>query len=75
MLFGDNIDKDSRWTSYRKMDLDYAAAVRAGGGSVDVIELPDQGITGNSHMLIMDRNNAAIADLIQNWLVSKGLVD
>jgi hypothetical protein len=40
-----------------------------------VIELPDQGIRGNSHMLIMDRNNAAIADIIQNWLVSKGLVD
>jgi hypothetical protein len=49
--------------------------VRAAGGSVDVIELPDQGITGNSHMLIMDRNNAQIADLIQKWLVSKGLVD
>jgi pimeloyl-ACP methyl ester carboxylesterase len=75
MLFGDNIDKDSRWTSYHKIDLDYAAAVRSGGGRVDVIELPDQGIRGNSHMLIMDRNNAAIADLIQNWLVGKGLVD
>ena len=75
MLFGDNIDKDARWTAYHKTDLDYAAAVRAGGGSVDVIELPDQGITGNSHMLIMDRNNAQIADLIQKWLVSKGLAD
>jgi pimeloyl-ACP methyl ester carboxylesterase len=75
MLFGDNIDKDSRWMSYHKIDLDYAAAVRAGGGHVDVLELPDQGIKGNSHMLIMDRNNAAIADLIQNWFVSKGLVD
>jgi pimeloyl-ACP methyl ester carboxylesterase len=75
MLFGDNIDKDARWTAYHKTDLDYAAAVRAGGGGVDVIELPDQGITGNSHMLIMDRNNAQIADLIQKWLVSKGLAD
>ncbi len=75
MLFGDNINKDARWTAYHKTDLDYAAAVRAGGGSVDVIELPDQGIKGNSHMLIMDRNNAQIADLIQKWLVSKGLAD
>jgi pimeloyl-ACP methyl ester carboxylesterase len=75
MLFGDNIDADSRWTAYHKTDLDYAAAVRAAGGSVDVIELPDQGIKGNSHMLIMDRNNAQIADLIQKWLVSKGLAD
>jgi pimeloyl-ACP methyl ester carboxylesterase len=75
MLFGDNIARDSRWTAYHKTDLDYAAAVRAAGGSVDVIELPDQGIKGNSHMLIMDRNNAQIADLIQKWLVSKGLAD
>jgi inorganic pyrophosphatase len=44
-------------------------------GHDEMIELPDQGIRGNSHMLFMDRNNAAIADLIQNWLVGKGLVD
>jgi pimeloyl-ACP methyl ester carboxylesterase len=75
MLFGDSIDKDSRWIAYHKTDLDYAAAVRAVGGSVDVIELPEQGIRGNSHMLIMDRNNAQIADLIQKWLVGKGLVE
>ncbi|MBV9238535.1 MAG: esterase [Xanthobacteraceae bacterium] len=75
MLFGDNIDKDARWTAYHKTDLDYATAVRATGGSVDVIELPDQGIKGNSHMVIMDRNNAQIADIIQKWLASKGLVD
>lgn len=71
MLFGDNIEQDLRWTSYHKIDLDYAAAVRAGGGRVDVVELPDQGIKGNSHMLIMDRNNAAIADLIQKGSLAK----
>jgi pimeloyl-ACP methyl ester carboxylesterase len=75
MLFGDAIDKDSRWVTYRKSDTDYAAAVRAGGGSVDVVELPDVGINGNSHMLIMDKNNAEIAELIQKWMVKKGLVD
>ncbi len=59
----------------RKIDLDYAAAVRAGGGTVDVINLPEIGISGNSHMLMMDKNNAEIADVIQRWLVEKGLVD
>ncbi len=49
--------------------------MRAGGGSVDVIELPEIGIKGNSHMLIMDRNNAEIADLIQKWFGDKGLTD
>jgi hypothetical protein len=49
--------------------------VRAAGGSVDVINLPAIGIKGNSHMLMMDKNNGQIADVIQKWLTDKGLVD
>jgi len=49
--------------------------VRAAGGSVDVVDLPAAGIKGNSHMLMMDKNNGEIADLIQKWLSDKGLVD
>jgi len=49
--------------------------VQAAGGSVDVVNLPERGIKGNSHMLMMDKNNAQIADLIQAWLVTKGLAD
>jgi pimeloyl-ACP methyl ester carboxylesterase len=73
MMFGDNVDLHSRWVAYRKLDLEYAAAIRAAGGKVDVIELPDIGIKGNSHMMMMDRNNAAVADVIQRWLVAQGL--
>jgi hypothetical protein len=75
MMFGDYVDQHSRWAAYKKIDLEYAAAVRAGGGTVDVINLPEIGIKGNSHMLMMDKNNAEIADVIQKWLVGKGLVE
>jgi hypothetical protein len=75
MLFGDYVDQHPRWATYKKMDLEYAAAVRAGGGTVDVINLPEIGIKGNSHMLMMDKNNAEIAEVIQKWLVGKGLVE
>ncbi len=44
----------------------------AAGGSVDVVNLPDIGIAGNSHMPMMDKNNGACADFIQHWLVDKG---
>jgi len=47
----------------------------AAGGSVDVVNLPEIGIAGNSHMLMMDKNNAVTAELIQTWLAAKGLVD
>ncbi len=40
-----------------------------------MINLPDIGIKGNSHMLMQDKNNAATADVIQTWMVGKGLVE
>jgi hypothetical protein len=49
--------------------------VRAAGGKVDVVNLPEVGIKGNSHMLMMDKNNGQIADLIDKWLTDKGLSD
>jgi pimeloyl-ACP methyl ester carboxylesterase len=73
MLFGDNVDLHPRWVAYRKLDVEYAAAVRAAGGKVDVINLPDLGIKGNSHMGVMDKNNDAIADVIEKWLKDQGL--
>ena len=73
IFFGDNIDLHPRWVAYRKLDLAYADAVRAAGGKVDVISLPDIDVRGNSHMMMMDKNNLEVAGLIQNWLEGKGL--
>jgi len=75
MMFGDYIPQDSRWPKMRQQDLDYGEAVRAAGGMVEVINLPDIGIKGNSHMLMMDKNNGETADLIHKWLAEKGLVE
>ena len=75
LLFGDYVDQHPRWAAYKKIDTEYGNAIKAAGGSVDLINLPDIGIKGNSHMLMQEKNNAEIADVIQKWLVSKGLVD
>lgn len=74
MLFGDYVDQHPRWAAYKRIDTEYADAIRAAGGSVDVVSLPDIGITGNSHMMMQEKNNAAIADVIQSWLAAKGMV-
>ena len=74
-VFGDYIDQDPRWVAYSKNVFAYLDAVRAAGGKPDVIELPKIGIKGNSHMMMMDRNNREIADVIGKWLVDKGLSD
>jgi len=75
IMYGDYIPQDSRWPKMRQLGLDYAYAVRAAGGKVDIINLPEIGIHGNSHMLMMDKNNAQTAELIQNWLKQKDLAD
>ena len=40
-----------------------------------MIDLPAIGIRGNSHMLMQDKNNGEIADVIQKWLSDKGLTN
>ena len=70
---GDYIAQDARWPTIRKTATDFGDKITAAGGSVDVVNLPAVGITGNSHMLMMDKNNLAVAQLIQDWLAKKGL--
>ena len=75
LMFGDYVDQHPRWAAYKKIDTEYGNAIKAAGGSVDLVSLPDIGIKGNSHMLMQDRNNAEIAEVIQKWLASKGLAE
>ena len=75
VIYGDNAKDHPRWSKIRAGDVDYADALKAAGGSVDFIDLPDIGIKGNTHMVMMDKNSDQVADLIQKWLVGKGLAD
>jgi hypothetical protein len=73
-VYGDFIAQDSRWPTMRANNLRFHDSIRAAGGRPEVIDLPAMGIKGNSHMLMMDKNNLEIAALIQQWLVGQGLV-
>jgi hypothetical protein len=64
-----------RWATFKKIDTEYANAIKAAGGTVDWINLPEIGIKGNGHMMMQDQNNMQVADVIQKWLVGKGLAD
>ena len=75
MVFGDHVDEHPRWAAFKKIDLAYGDAVRAAGGKVDVVHLPEVGIKGNSHMMMQDKNNGEIADVIQKWLADNKLND
>lgn len=73
-LYGDYIATDARWPTIRGNNLKFHEALRAAGGQPDLIDLPAMGIKGNSHLLMMDRNNLEVADVIQRWLSDKGFV-
>lgn len=42
--------------------------IKAAGGQAEMLSPPDRGIRGNTHMIMQDKNNLQIADLILQWL-------
>jgi hypothetical protein len=48
-------------------------AYNAAGGLAEVLQLPSAGIHGNSHMMMIGRNNLQVAQVIQNWLAKQRL--
>jgi hypothetical protein len=42
--------------------------VNAAGGDGTVLVLPDAGIKGNTHMMMMDSNSEQIADIVESWI-------
>jgi len=72
-VYGDFIDQDTRWPAIRRRGLAFYEKLRTAGATVDVVDLPERGIRGNGHMMMMERNNAVIAQLVQDWLAARAL--
>lgn len=64
IVLGDNIDSDRRWTVLQDKIRRFSQAV----APVTVLSLPEHGIHGNSHVMMMDTNNLQIAALIDHWM-------
>ena len=71
-VFGDYIEQDARWPTIKGNVLRFLGDVGKAGGKYEVIDLPKRGITGNSHMMMMDRNSDQIAGVIDAWLAAQG---
>jgi pimeloyl-ACP methyl ester carboxylesterase len=68
MVFGDHIQESSRWSPRFKACQDFITAFKAAGGKGEFLSLPVIGIHGNSHMMMQDKNNLQVADLILDWI-------
>lgn len=73
LVYGDYWKDSPRWMKTRASVDVLHDRLKAAGAKVEWLDLPAMGITGNSHMLMMDRNSDAIAQMIQDWMVAKGL--
>ena len=79
-LFGDyifngpeNIMSTGFWQGVLQQCRDFADHYNQDGGDAIVIHLPDMGITGNSHFMFQELNNAEIADVVEAWLKEHNL--
>lgn len=64
IVMGDNMDQDKRWPAMRQR----LYAFQSARPSIEWLSLPEQGLCGNSHMLMMDLNSLEVADQVQAWL-------
>lgn len=62
------------WKNYKKNHLVIVEKFKAAGGKPTWVELPDLGIRGNTHMLMMDTNSDQVAQIIQDWIISQNLM-
>jgi hypothetical protein len=70
-LWGDHLElaqPEGSWAKLYFAARAYHDALRAGGGNSTWTYLPERGVRGNSHMLMMDDNSAQIAELIHHWI-------
>jgi hypothetical protein len=73
VVYGDHLDTPTgipnfSWQASYDGCRTFVARVNAAGGRARLMHLPDLGIRGNSHMIMQDRNNLQVADLILKWV-------
>ena len=72
VMFGDHLDMQgggpANWSASYESCQQFVQQVKDKGGDAEMMYLPKLGIKGNSHMLMQDRNNLQLADLILTWI-------
>jgi len=68
VIFGDHIADSPFWPPLLSGCQQFVQQVNAAGGDATMLHLPAAGLFGNSHMLMQDKNNLQVADLILAWI-------
>lgn len=80
LVYGDYIPEkqvadpgQDKWRSELAMARAFVKTVNDLGGDATLIHLPEIGITGNTHFLMAEKNNAEIFSVIRRWMHAKAL--
>ena len=74
VVFGDHRDTPTgiptlpTWQGRFEACQALIARLKSAGGQAEMLNPPDRGIRGNSHMIMQDKNSLQIADLILQWV-------
>lgn len=68
VIWGDYIEGHSTWQTYRLRVDSHVEKLRASHTEVTVLDLPQQGVRGNTHFLMLDRNSDVIVRDVIAWL-------
>jgi hypothetical protein len=72
VMFGDHLGDvqggPATWPQSFDSCQKFVQQLKDAGGDAEMMSLPKLGIKGNSHMLMQDRNNLQLADLILDWI-------
>jgi hypothetical protein len=72
VMFGDHLGDIkggiANWMDSFQTCQKFVQQLKDAGGDAEMMHLPQLGIRGNSHMLMQDRNNLQLADLILSWI-------
>ena len=72
IIFGDYLELptgiEHSWQGACEQCETFVNSVNKMGGNAKVVRLADEGIKGNSHMLMQDKNYLDIADRIRDWM-------
>jgi pimeloyl-ACP methyl ester carboxylesterase len=74
VVFGDHRDTPTGISSRPSWQLSFDGCqeligrLKAAGGQAQMLDPAQRGIRGNSHMIMQDKNNLQVADLILQWI-------
>lgn len=68
MVWADHFSASAQWRRYRDDAHSYCDRLKD-VAPVTVLDLPQEGIQGNSHFMMMDRNSEEVAGLVCEWLL------